>query len=241
MCRHAIRRAGGLLVGLAVMLIAGPACALETERLSIVVNVTEERVQSESEYDFSASLEGVWGEDQQDARWELTVSSDYDRSLTAEEEYDLLKTWVRYLIRQRPREKWNPLIAISTEGDHDFDKVNTLVAAGFRKYFGEGFVEITGGASKDIQTGDDWVGDIGALVRLEKDFGRLTWTVNPSVNYGLLGEVRFRENRTIYTFSSGLNYELSKDMGIAYRLRLNNSQGDDRRHQFLGVSYRYEP
>lgn len=223
----------------AAVLCSLPAAAIETEKINFLANVAEDRVAGESEYDFSAALDAVWAEQMERARWEFTLSSDYDRSMSGEDEYDRLKTWVRYLIQQRPRDQWNPLIAISTEGDHDLDKVNTLVAAGFRRYFGGGFIEITGGASKDIQTGDDWVGDIGALVSIEEEFGRFTWTVNPEVNYGLLGEVRFRENRTLYTFSSGLKYRLSNGLGIAYRLQLNNTQGDDRRHQFLGVSYGY--
>ena len=193
----------------------------------------------ESEYDFTAALNGVWADEWERARLELTLVSDYDRSLTGEEEYDRLKTWVRYLFREHPQEEWNPLIAVSTEGDHDFDQIRTLIALGLRKHFGDGFIEFTGGASKDLNTGDDWVGDVGALVQFERHWDRLTWTVTPQVNYGLLGEVRFRENRTLYSFTSGLSYRLSGRLGIAYRLQLNNTQGDDRRHQFLGISYSY--
>lgn len=236
-----MRRTTSLVVSIALLgaVCAGSAWAVRTEKLNVVANLTEERVQNESEYDLSAAVEGVWAQDQPGVRWEFTLNSDYDRSLTAEEEYDRLKMWLRYLIQQRPKTKWNPLIVISTEGDHDFGKVNTLVAAGYRKHFEWGFVELTGGASKDIQTGDDWVGDVGGLVQVERGFGRFTWTVNPEVSYGLLGEVRFRENRTIYSLSSGLRYDVGRGLGAAYRLRLNNSQGDDRRHQFLGVSYTY--
>lgn len=215
------------------------AMALDTERLDFTANLNEKRVAGESEYDFKASLHGVWARDLERSRWEITAMSDYDRALTAEEEYDRLKTWFRYLLTEREKTQWNPLVSVSTEGDHSLDQVHTLVAIGMRRHFDGGFVEITGGASKDIRTGDDWMGDIGALVSLRQDFGRFTWTVNPELNYGLLGEVRFRDNRTLYTFSSGLRYNITDDLGIAYRLQLNNSQGDDRRHQFLGVSYSY--
>ena len=215
------------------------AADFRAERLGVVANVTEEHVGGESEYDFAAALDGVWADQWEGARLELTIDSDFDRSLTEQDEYDRLKTWVRYLFRERPADEWNPLIAVSTEGDHDFDQVQTLVAVGLRRHFGDGFVEVTGGASKDLSTGDDWVGDVGALVQFERTWERLTWTLNPEVNYGLLGELRFRENRALYSLSSGLSYRLTGDLGIAYRLELNNTLGDDRRHQFLGISYNF--
>ncbi|MFW6438080.1 MAG: hypothetical protein ACOCZ7_03605, partial [Armatimonadota bacterium] len=75
---------------------------------------------------------------------------------------------------------------------------------------------------------------------IEKEFGRFTWTVNPEVNYGVLGEVRLRDDRMQYSLSSGLAYEISDGLGIAYELDLDNSQQDDRRHQMLGFSYLYQ-
>lgn len=227
------------MVALVLVVGASVACALETEKLKFVANLTEDRVGDESEYDFAAALDGQWGSAEDDSRWEITVNSDYDRSISGEDEYDRLKTWFRYMLKEQVNNKWNPLIAVSTDGDHDLDQVKTLVALGWRKHFDGGYLELTGGASKDIQTADSWMGDVGALVQIEKDFGRFTWTVNPEVNYGVLGEVRFRDNRTLYSFSSGLNYELSDGMGLAYRLQLNNTQQEDRRHQFLGFSYSY--
>lgn len=218
---------------------APPLFALETERLNFIANLSEKHVAGESEYDFSASLHGIWAQDMDRSRWEFTLMSDYDRALTAEEEYDRMKTWFRYIMTEREKTQWNPLIAVSTDGDHGLDQVHTLVALGMRRHFDGGFVEITGGASKDIRTAENWMGDVGALVSLQQDFGRFTWTVNPELNYGLLGELRVRDNRTIYTFSSGLKYHVSQGMGIAYRLQLNNTKGDDRRHQFLGISYSY--
>jgi len=221
------------------MLAAGAALALETEKLKVVANLTENRVGVGSEYDFAAALDAVWATNHENSRWEITLDSDFDRSISGEDEYDRLKTWFRYLFKDRPDTKWNPLIAVSTEGDHDLDQVNTLVALGWRKHFGWGYLEFTGGASKDIRTAEEWMGDVGALVRLEKDFGRFTWTVNPELNYGVLGEVRFRDNRTLYSLASGLEYDIADGVGLAYRLQLNNTQQEDRRHQFLGFSYSY--
>ena len=229
-----------VLVGVGTLIVGTTvAQALETEKLKFIANLTEDQVGGESEYDFAASLDGVWGSREDESRWEITVNSDYDRSISGEDEYDHLKTWFRYMLKERPADKWSPLIAVSSDGDHDLDQVKTLVALGWRKHFNGGYVELTGGASKDVQTADDWMGDIGALVQVEKDFGRFTWTVNPEVNYGLLGEVRFRDNRTLYSFSSGLAYEISDGVGLGYRLQLNNTQQEDRRHQFLGFSYSY--
>jgi hypothetical protein len=227
------------LAGLALMLMVDRAWALETEKLQLVANITEEHVGGESEYDLAASLDAVWGTAREDMRWEITVASDYDRSLTDEDDYDRLKTWFRYLFKDRPDTKWNPLIAVSTDGDHDLDQVKTLVALGWRKHFDWGYLEFTGGASKDVRTAEEWMGDVGALVQLERDFGRFTWTVNPEVNYGVLGEVRLRDDRMLYSLSSGLKYEIADGVGLAYRLQLHNTQEEDRRHQFLGFSYSY--
>jgi len=223
-----------------VLALAPSAGAFRTEKLNFVANVSEDRVEGESEFDFAAAIDGVWAENMDRSRLELTITSDYDQSLSGEDEYDRLKTWVRYLIQQRPKDQWNPLIAVSTEGDHDLNQVQTLLAFGYRRHFGEGFVEITGGASKDVRTAEDWTGDIGALVSLERNSGRFTWTVNPELSYGMLGEVRYRDNRTLYSLSSGLSYRVTGGVGLSYRLQLNNTQGDDRRHQFLGISYGYK-
>jgi len=228
-----------LLSVVALVTSATLVSALETEKLKFVTNLTEDRVGDESEYDFAAALNGVWGSDAQDARFEITVDSDYDRSISDEEDYDRLRTWFRYLLKERPQDKWNPLIAVSTDGDHDLGQVQTLVALGWRKHFDGGYLELTGGGSKDIRTADNWKADVGALIQVEEDFGRFTWTVNPEVNYGVLGEVRLRDNRMQYSFSSGLAYEISDGVGVAYELQLDNAREDDRRHQMLGFSYSY--
>ncbi len=228
-----------LVVALLTLLGTHAAFALATEKLKVIANLTEDQVGGESEYDFAASLDAVWGTEEENARWEITLNSDYDRSITDKDEYDRLNTWFRYLFKERADTKWNPLIAVSTDGDHDLNQVKTLVALGWRKHFDGGYLEFTGGASKDIRTAEDWMGDVGALVRLEQDFGRFTWTVNPELNYGVLGEVRVRDNRTLYSLSSGLAYEIADGVGLAYRLQLNNTQQEDRRHQFLGFSYSY--
>ncbi|MFP4248263.1 MAG: hypothetical protein ACLFU7_01315 [Armatimonadota bacterium] len=229
-----------LLTGLLGLLAAANAAwALETEKLKFVANLSEDRIGDDSEYDLAAALDAVWATDNPDSRWEITLNSDYDRSLTEAEDYDRLKTWFRYLLKERPQNKWNPLIAVSTDGDHGLDQVQTLVALGWRRHFDGGYVELTGGGSKDVRTSEDWKADVGALVQIEKDFGRFTWTVNPEVNYGVLGEVRVRDNRTLYSFRSGLAYEITDGVGITYKLQLDNTQQDDRRHQMLGFSYSY--
>ncbi|MFW5866915.1 MAG: hypothetical protein ACOCX2_03800 [Armatimonadota bacterium] len=228
-----------LMLAVALAISASVASAFETEKLRFVTNLSEDRIGDESEYDFAAAVDGVWASDSQDARWEITLNSDYDRSITEDEDYDRVRTWFRYLLKERPVNKWNPLIAVSTDGDHGLEQVQTLVALGWRRHFDGGYLELTGGGSKDIRTAENWEADIGALVQIEKDFGRFTWSVNPEVNYGMLGEVRLRDDRMQYSFSSGLAYELTDGVGIAYELELDNSQTDDRRHQMLGFSYAY--
>ena len=221
-----------------LLLAASTAFALETEKLKFLANVTEQYAEGESAYELTASLDAVWGTEQDDARWEIMLNSDYDRSIEGEDEYDRLKTAFRYLFKQ-PDKKWSPLVAVTTDGDHDLEQVSTLVALGWRRHFDGGFLELTGGASKDVRTAEEWLGDIGATIQLQQDFGRFTWTVNPEVNYGVLGELRYRDNRALYSLSSGLEYEISDGVGLAYKLKLNNTQDDDRRHQFLGFSYSY--
>ncbi len=210
----------------------------ETERLDIAANLTEDYRNGESEYDWATSVDSVIAREHGTQRWEFTVASDYNRSISGEAKLDRLKTWSRYLMLKRPKERWNPLISISTDGDHAFHRVQTLVALGVRKHWKDGFIEVSGGVSKDIKNSEDeWVGDVGALVQYERRWGRFTWTLSPQGNLGVLGEVRYRPNRLLYTLDTGLVYDVGRHMGVAYKVQLNNSGGDDQRHQFLGLSY----
>lgn len=226
------------LCTVAVMLAAtADAQDWRTERLDIAANLTEDFAGGDSEHDFAFSLDTVLAKEHGYTRWEFTVNSDYNRSLTKEAELNRLKTWSRYLLQKRPKEKWNPLIAVSTEGDHGFHRVHALVAVGMRKHWKRGFIELTGGASKDVKTAEAWMGDVGALVQYERKWGRFTWTLTPQSNLGVLGEVRVRPDRLLYTLDTGLAYDVSEHMGIVYKLQLHNTQGEDQRHQFLGISY----
>ena len=229
----------GTTLSLALSLVVAPsACAeWETERLDIAASLREDHRNGESETDWAMSVDGVLARDAGGNRWEFTVDSDYDRSISGDTEFNRLKTWTRYLLQNRPRERWNPLIAVSTEGDHAFHSVQTLVALGVRKHWKQGFIELTGGASKDVKTAEEWVGDVGALVQYQKQWGRFTWTMTPQGNLGVLGEVRLRPDRLLYTLDTGLVYDIGTHLGVSYKLQLSNSQGDDQRHQFLGVSY----
>jgi len=209
----------------------------DTERLDITINLSEDYRDGERERDVAFALDSILAKAHGQSRWEFTVDSDYNRSVTGEAEFNRLKTWARYLMQKRPREKWNPLIALSTEGDHGFHSVHTLIALGARRYWKRGFIELTGGVSKDIKQHEEWVGDVGALVQYERQWGRFTWTLTPQGNLGVLGEVRLRPDRLLYTLDTGLVYDVGKHLGIGYKLQLNNTQGEDERHQLLGISY----
>ncbi len=232
-----------VLIALALLGIAGaltPALAegWQTEKLSVAVNLSEEYVDGESSSDLALTLDAIVSRPIGGGRFEFTVDSDYDRSFEGDaEDFDRLKTWSRYLIGGDPRADWTPLIVISTEGDHGLDSVQTLGAFGWRKYMGKGFIELTAGVSKDVRTAAPWVGDVGALFSFEQNWGRLSWNVHPEASYGILGETRLRDEQLIYSLSSGLNYAVGEHLGMTYRVQFNNSQGDDRRHQFLGLSY----
>lgn len=224
---------------LAAMLAGSLAAAdgWNTERLDAALNLTEDFRGGESEHDWAFALDSILAKDRGQTRWEFVLDSDYHRSLTGQTELNRLKTWSRYMLQKRPREQWNPLIAISTEGDHSFESVHTLIALGARKHWSQGFIELTAGASKDVKTAADWVGDVGALVQHQRRWGRFTWTLTPQGNLGVLGEVRLRPDRLLYTLDSGLVYDVGRHLGIAYRLQLSNTLGEDQRHQFLGLSY----
>lgn len=209
-----------------------------TDKLAVALTLTEEHVGGNSSSDIALALDAIVSRPLGSGQLEFTVDSDFDRAFEGgDEDFDRLKTWARYLLDSNPEKKWVPLIVISTEGDHGLDVVHTLAAFGWRNHLRHGFVELTAGVSKDVQAAEPWVGDVGVLLSMEQRWNRLTWDVRPSASMGVLGETRLRDNELLYSLSTGLNYKVGGNLGVAYRIQFNNSQGDDQRHQFLGVSY----
>ena len=209
-----------------------------TDKLAVALTLTEEHVGGQSSSDLAFALDAVVSRPTGSGQFEFTVDSDFDRAFEGgDDDFDRLKTWMRYLLDTSPDKKWVPLIVISTEGDHGLDVVQTVAAFGWRKHMRHGFVELTAGASKDVQAAEPWVGDVGALVSMEQRWDRFTWDIRPSASMGVLGETHLRGDRLLYSLSTGLNYKVGGNLGVAYRIQFNNTQGEDQRHQFLGVSY----
>jgi len=209
-----------------------------TDKFTLALTLTEEHVGGHSSSDIATALDAIVSRPMGKGRLEFTVDSDFDRAFEGgDEDFDRLKTWSRFLLDVNPDKKWVPVIVISTEGDHGLDVVQTLAAFGWRNYMRRGFVELTAGASKDLQAADPWVGDVGMLVDMQQRWNRLTWEVRPSASMGVLGETHLRGDRILYSLSTGLNYEVGDNLGVAYNIQFNNTQGEDQRHQFLGISY----
>ncbi len=209
-----------------------------TDKFAVALTLTEEHVGGQSSSDIAVALDAIVSRPMGSGQFEFTVDSDYDRAFeSAEEDFDRLKTWMRYLLDTNPDKKWVPLIVVSTEGDHGLDVVQTVAAFGWRNYMRHGFLELTAGASKDVQAAEPWVGDVGLLFDMERRWNRFTWDIRPSASMGVLGETHLRGEELLYSLSTGLNYKVGDNLGVAYRVQFNNTQGEDQRHQFLGISY----
>ena len=207
------------------------------DKFQIGFSIDERASEGQRSRDYSWNFDGVWAGHSQKKLLSITVDSDYSKVRGGTAKLDRLKTWLRHIYRDRPPEKWNPVISLSAEGDHGLDTLLTLVAGGMRKEFGRGFVELTGGASKDVRTGESWAGDVGVLFEYHRKWGRMGLTVTPVTSYGMLGEFRLRRDRLRYTYDVGLDYELGQKLGVTYRIHRNNTTGPSQRHQYLGLTY----
>ncbi len=229
-----------LLIGVLCLLVASSAAWSSDwtqDKFEIGFSIAESKGDSGSSRDYSWNFDGLWTRHHPTRLFSITVDSDYSKAENGGSEVDRLKTWLRRIYQNRPAEQWNPVVTISTEGDHDCDTVLTLVAGGMRKEFPRGFLELTAGASKDVRSAESWAGDIGALFQYQRQWGRLGLTVNPETSYGMLGEFRLRRKRLRYTFDTSLDYSLGKKLSLTYRLHRNNFKGTSQRHQYLGLTY----
>ena len=208
------------------------------DKFEISASISENESAGGSSRDYSWSFDGLWARHGQDRLFSITVDSDYSRQDTAGTKVDRLKTWFRRIYQDRPATEWNPVITLSTEGDHSFDRVLTLLAGGMRREFSGGFVEFTGGASKDVRSSEGWAADVGALFQYHRDWKRLGLSINPETSYDVLGEFRVRRKRLRYTFDVSLDYTLTGKLGITYRLHRNNFTGSSQRRQYLGLMYK---
>jgi len=207
------------------------------DKFEIGLSIAENQGDAGTSRNYSWNFDGIWTRHHPGRLFSITVDSDYSKADDGGSKVDRLKTWLRRIYQHRPATQWNPLITISTEGDHGCDTVLTLVAGGIRKEFARGFIEFTGGASKDVRSPECWAADIGTLLSYRRQWGRMGLTVNPETSYGMLGEFRVRRKRLRYTFDVSLDYSLGGKLAATYRLHRNNFTGTSQRHQYLGLTY----
>ena len=106
-----------------------------------------------------------------------------------------------------------------------------------RRESSHGFIELTGGVSKDVRSAESWAGDVGVLLQDQRHWGRLGLTVNPEASYAVLGEFRVSK-KTRYALDVNLDYGLSGKLGLTYRIHHNNFTGSSQRRQYLGLAYK---
>ncbi len=207
------------------------------DKFEIGLSIAESKGEGASSRDYSWNFDGLWTRHSPGRQFSITVDSDYSKVRGSGSKLDRLKTCLRRIYQNQPATEWNPVITVSTEGDHSCDTVLTLVAGGMRRAFPRGFIELTGGASKDVRTSESWAGDVGALFQYQRRWGRMGLTVNPETSYGILGEFRLRRKRMRYTFDVSLDYSLGERLGVTYHVHRNNFKGTSQRHQYLGLKY----
>ncbi len=224
-----------IAAALCIGVVSG-AEAVDTDRLKLSLSITNESGKSGSSSNYSWAGDGMWSLRDDYRRLSLQTQSRYSRS-DDDRKYDQLKTWWRYTWHNVPATKWHPVVLVSTDGDHGFDRLLTLGAFGYRKNYGPGDIEFTLGASKDIRTADTWTGDVGFFFDYAAKTGKLSVGVHPHGDYGVLGEMRFRDNRFRYTIDSDLNYDIGDRLRASYRLSWSNTTKDSNRLHFLGITY----
>lgn len=222
-----------------IAVVATAQADWNTNKFQILLSATETKGGGDTNTTLSWSLDGGWDREMWDRTLQFTLDSDYSKSDSAK--LDRLRTGTRLLDKDYGKvlREWSPVYLIQTEGDHSLDSVHTLVAAGFRQKRRYGFLEATAGVSKDIQTSESWVGDIGFEVGLEKQIGS-KWKVRtgPKGEYGALGSVRLRDDRFRYSWDVNVDYQASERLGVGYRLWYGNTVPNSDRTQWIGLTYR---
>lgn len=233
------RTASFVLVLTAAFMVTSAHADWETKKLQALLSATETKGEGGGSWTLSWNFDGQWQTPMAGRNLNVTVDSDYSKSDTAK--LDRLRTGFRLLDREYGKQirKWHPVYLIQTEGDHSLDSIHTLGAAGYRQKRRYGFVELTAGASKDVTTGESWVGDIGAEVGYERNLGpKWKFRTGPTGEYGALGSVRLRDDRFRYSWDVSLDYQASKKLGLGYRMWYGNTVPGSRRTQWIGLTYK---
>lgn len=227
-----------ILLLLATMLLPLNVTWAHTDNLRATLSLTEKASDSGDSTDYAWSFSGAWSDTWGSSVASLTTQSDFSRASDGSE-YDRLKTWWRYTLKAPSPGHWTPLVMVSTEGPHSCEQLYTLGAFALRRDFTGGFLELSAGASKDVRTADQWTGDIGALVNFSRRWGKLGWSLRPQGNMGALGEARLRGDRFLYTIDTTLDYRLSSNFCLTYRLQQGNTLVDAHHIEFVGLTYQH--
>ena len=220
-----------------VTLVVAGADDWTQDQFEICASIAQNEGQGASSRNYSWAYDGLWTRHGEDRIFSITVDSDYSKLSGGGTKLDRLKTCLRRIYQSKPATEWNPVITLSTEGDHGADTVLTLLAGGMRREFARGFIELTAGGSKDVRSAESWVADVGALFQYKRTWNRLELNVNPEATYDMLGEVRVRKKRMRYTFDVSLDYGLTGKLALTYRIHRNNFTGFSQRRQYLGLMY----
>lgn len=231
-----------VLAFIATCLLAPPAGAdFETKKLEALLSANETKGGGDSNWTLKWNLKGRWLRPGTHSSFGISVDSDYAKSDASK--VDRLRMGFRLLDKDygKVTRKWYPVYLIQTEGDHSFDSVHTLGAAGFRQKRRYGFLELTAGASKDIRASEEWVGDVGAEIGYESMLGdRWKFSTGPKGEFGAFGSMRLREDRLRYSWDVSLDYKVSEKLGIGYRLWYGNTVPNSDRTQYIGVKYMWK-
>lgn len=228
--------------------LASLACALlqpaawagkvTTTMLQVLISANETRGASGSAWTYAESLDGQWAWQGKHTGLEFTVDSDYSRSDTAITDH--LLNSLRWIGARDPNAQgWKPVFLAQTEGDHSFDSAMLLLALGMRRQYRYGFIEFTGGSSRNIGFEDSWVGDVGLAFSYERTFAK-RWKLHtgPKAQYGTMGELRLRDDRLRYSWDLNLDYQIAKACSLGYRLWTGNTAGDTERTQWIGLNFK---
>ncbi|OPZ82762.1 MAG: hypothetical protein BWY76_02614 [bacterium ADurb.Bin429] len=227
-----------LLSALVFLPLIAKGQALETKKLRVLLSTNETVSETDSTRTVNWALAGQWQRIGPSVQMTINLDSDYARS--DKTTLDRLRTGWRFMHpdNNKVTGRWYPVVLVQTEGDHSLDSVFTLAAVGVRRKFSYGFIEFTGGASKDIRTAERFAGDMGMAFGVEYPLGK-RWKVSsgPKADYAALGDVRLREDRLRYSLDLNVNYKANDRLGVGYRIWVGNTVPNARRTQWLGLTY----
>jgi len=227
-----------LLTAILLSLAAAVQADWETNKFQVLLSAMETKGGGDTNTTLARGLAGDWDRSLWGQTLQFTLDSDYSKSET--DELDRLRTGTRLLDSDHGDvlRDWYPVFLVQTEGDHGLDSVHTLVAAGFRQKRRHGFLEGTFDVSKDVQTSEGWVGDVGVQVGYQQQVGdRWSFCTGPKGEYGAVGSVRYRD-RFRYSWDVNVDYRASDRLGVGYRLWYGNAVPHSDRTQWIGLTYK---